>query len=503
LALCSPLLVETVVWFLERWSKTYLFPSTRDSETFSHNLLGAYGQNSPRGKAVIGFLVEKLDLVFMGWRAQEDVLKELARLLETLSMHQHIRGEILRSTQWMGLMQNVVNNLHILPSEVQSSLIEHLCRMASGAEQTSVQTHFITLLTNVAETRLRSLLGPDFTKMAQRGESIAQLIVCFEMFRGVAMASDGSNFEIIFSFSASYFDSFVKLMDYYHNFPEVVLVIFKFYNSFIECQLPYLNTKQMDVVFRSILSLFQVYASKNAGKKRAGRHGEEDDLQEDIVFMLKIMTNLISKDFLDFSDDAGWYSLASFTEEKQNKTKSSFFVSGYSAEVFIRPEPGFTQVSDVVFYGLNIVIPLINAGLLQFPELCLQYFKLIVFMIEIYSEKLVGLPQPLFQSLMKSLEFGIEGANNAEVAKLTMEALSGLGSYCDTAKTKGDNSPVVQLLSSTLDTFLVLVMRLILFKDFDSNLMEPASESLFAMICARFVSTLSSNTFLAKDAPPN
>ena len=273
MALCSPLLVETVVWFLERWSKTYLFPSTRDSETFSHNLLGAYGQNSPRGKAVIGFLVEKLDLVFMGWRAQEDVLKELARLLETLSMHQHIRGEILRSTQWMGLMQNVVNNLHILPSEVQSSLIEHLCRMASGAEQTSVQTHFITLLTNVAETRLRSLLGPDFTKMAQRGESIAQLIVCFEMFRGVAMASDGSNFEIIFSFSASYFDSFVKLMDYYHNFPEVVLVIFKFYNSFIECQLPYLNTKQMDVVFRSILSLFQVYASKNAGKNSLTRFG--------------------------------------------------------------------------------------------------------------------------------------------------------------------------------------------------------------------------------------
>ena len=107
----------------------------------------------------------------------------------------------------------------------------------------------------------------------------------------------------------------------------------------------------------------------------------------------------------------------------------SAFVTGLSAEVYIRPDPGFTPVSDVVFFGLNIIIPLITTGLLrvppayiflflsffsdigvlaQFPELCLQYFKLIVFMIEIYSEKLVGLPQSLFQSLMKSLEFGVE-----------------------------------------------------------------------------------------------
>ena len=42
------------------------------------------------------------------------------------------------------------------------------------------------------------------------------------------------------------------------------------------------------------------------GKKRAGREGE-DELQEDVFLMLKIMTNLISKDFLDFSDDSGWW----------------------------------------------------------------------------------------------------------------------------------------------------------------------------------------------------
>jgi len=69
-----------------------------------------------------------------------------------------------------------------------------------------------------------------------------------------------------------------------------------------------------------------------------------------------------------------------------------------------------------------------------------------------------------------------------------MEALSGLGAHCDIARTKGDNGPAVQLLSHTLDTFLDLVLKLVLFRDFDSNQMEPASEALFAMICARHVS---------------
>ena len=79
-------------------------------------------------------------------------------------------------------MKNVVDSLHILPSELQSPLIENICRMASGAEHVAVQSQFIELITAVAENRIRGLLQrPDFLKVAQKGESIAQLIVCFEV----------------------------------------------------------------------------------------------------------------------------------------------------------------------------------------------------------------------------------------------------------------------------------------------------------------------------------
>ena len=55
----------------------------------------------------------------------------------------------------------------------------------------------------------------------------------------------------------------------------------------------------------------------------------------------------MSRDFLDFSERDG----------------------GYSAEVFVHPEPGQAGVADVVFYGLSIVLPLLPIRMLQ-VEVC-------------------------------------------------------------------------------------------------------------------------------------
>ena len=43
--------------------------------------------------------------------------------------------------------------------------------------------------------------------------------------------------------------------------------------------------------------------------------------------------------------------------------------------------------ADVCLYGLNIIMPLMSAELLKFPNLCLQYFRTITFVCEIYPEK--------------------------------------------------------------------------------------------------------------------
>ena len=87
------------------------------------------------------------------------------------------------------------------------------------------------------------------------------------------------------------------------------------------------------------------------------------------------------------------------------------------------------DAADIVLHGLNIVIPLMNAQLLQFPNLCLQYFKLITFICEMYPAKLTLLGDALFQSFMGSLELGLSDYGT-EIAKMCLDGITSLAEHC-------------------------------------------------------------------------
>ena len=45
------------------------------------------------------------------------------------------------------------------------------------------------------------------------------------------------------------------------------------------------------------------------------------------------------------------------------------------------------SAAEVCLFGLNIVMPLMTLELLKFPSLCLQYFRTVTLVCEIYPEK--------------------------------------------------------------------------------------------------------------------
>jgi hypothetical protein len=63
--------------------------------------------------------------------------------------------------------------------------------------------------------------------------------------------------------------------------------------------------------------------------------------------------------------------------------------------------------ADVCLYGLNTIMPLMTVDLLKFPSLCLQYFKMITFVCEIYPDKVCQLPLDLLKNLLSSIELGL------------------------------------------------------------------------------------------------
>ena len=122
----------------------------------------------------------------------------------------------------------------------------------------------------------------------------------------------------------------------------------------------------------------------------------EEEQYRDLTLLMELLTNLLSKDFIDLSPaDSG-----ETAEEVGN-------FGGTTYQPHLDSISQVVTAADVCLLGLNIIMPLMSAELLKFPNLCLQvskkfrhqinsnccsqYFKTIAFVCEIYPEKITSL----------------------------------------------------------------------------------------------------------------
>lgn len=199
-------------------------------------------------------------------------------------------------------------------------------------------------------------------------------------------------------------------------------------------------------LYEACLTLLQVYSKNNQSRKRSDAAAEEDQYQ-DLLLIMELLTNLLSKEFIDFSDtgaftyqktsvlpslpptgfcshlfylwrfrrgvqepgpgDAGLQQdgVGSRRGSLWRQHRSSSHVSGPAQGKNLNQLGWFVLLSSVcvVFSALTLIL----SSSVQFPSLCNQYYKLITFICEIFPEKIPQLPEDLFKSLMFSLELGM------------------------------------------------------------------------------------------------
>lgn len=195
------------------------------------------------------------------------------------------------------------------------------------------------------------------------------------------------------------------------------------------------QTKSMKL-YEACLTLLQVY-SKNSSRKRSDSAAEEDQYQ-DLLLIMELLTNLLSKEFIDFSDTGEGRASQPGGALVAPALKTLVFplAAGACRRRVQKPGPGnacmqshsvrsrcgslrcqhrSTPHDAGPAEGENLcpLQPLLSVcGLhpgsaFQFPSLCNQYYKLITFICEIFPEKIPQLPEDLFKSLMFSLELGM------------------------------------------------------------------------------------------------
>ncbi len=85
----------------------------------------------------------------------------------------------------------------------------------------------------------------------------------------------------------------------------------------------------------------------------------------------------------------------------------------------------------MVFTGLGIVVPLLSSELLQFPKLARAFFALLGYMMEVYPDRVAGLPGalgPPWSGKIKSQFFKVRvGDLNEEILFLASCVLPSCG----------------------------------------------------------------------------
>jgi hypothetical protein len=182
------------------------------------------------------------------------------------------------------------------------------------------------------------------------------------------------------------------LMAYYASDLSICESLLRLFRDYAEQFISVLDPEACLVLFKSSADLLKNYSNIHCASTRVIKHDvEEEQSYNDILCAIQLLIQLGTKDFIDVGE------------------------TGIDS----------TQVTDMIFFGLQQILPLMTRGLLQFPTLCTQYFSLVGFMMETYPDKVSVLPFDLFDALLESLLFGMSH-HDTNVAKSSLQGLSGI-----------------------------------------------------------------------------
>lgn len=192
------------------------------------------------------------------------------------------------------------------------------------------------------------------------------------------------------------------LMNYYAEDLSICESLLRLFRDYSEQYISVLDPSSCLVLFQTSADLLKSYSTRHCASRvihnnlsSTEAHAEEDQSYSDVLSAIQLLIHLGTKDFIDIcsSENAGAESINT------------------------------NQVTDIIFFGLQQILPLMTQGLLHYPTLCSHYFSLVGFMMDTYPEKACSLPYDLFFSLLESLLFGMSHTDPA-ISKSSLRGIS-------------------------------------------------------------------------------
>ncbi|XP_024988804.1 exportin-4-like isoform X2 [Cynara cardunculus var. scolymus] len=479
-AFFSPRLMEAIMWFLARWSSTYLmiigemqsYRNSIDEVTLlqmqqSRKALLSFSAEYTQGKMLLDIIVRISLTTLISYSGEKD-LQALTcyQLLGGVVRRKNICAYLVTLDSWRELAHCFTNErvLFSLNASHQRSLAQTLVLSASGIRDSVEANKYIRDLTSHMTIYLNDICGKkDIKSLSQKPDVI--LVTCLlERLRGASSASEPRTQKAVYEMGFSVMQSILKLIEVYKDESAVVYLLLKLVVDWVEGQIIYLEPHETALVIDFCMHLLQLYSSHNIGKISVSVSSSllseaNDEKYKDLRALLQLLQKLCTKDMVDVS---------SATSEDQQ-----------------------TSISQVIYVGVHIVSPLITIDMLKYPKLCYDHFALLSHMLEVYPEMIPKLNHEAFGHISGTLDFGLHHQDE-EIVGMCLSSLralafyhykeraggrDGLGPHATSYKDANGN-----FQDGILSRFLRSLLQLILFEDYSTDLVGAAADALFPLI---------------------
>eukprot|EP00124_Ichthyophonus_hoferi_P002300 Ihof_evm3s151 gene=Ihof_evmTU3s151 len=451
----SPLVATTLMCFVGRWCQTYLFPEPSDYQKLAPALQNSYGRGSELGVQVLERVLQKVYINLSSWPFELQLATESVKTLMKVSKNPAVRA-IIHQSQAFELLRRICFLDQRVATSLQSGTLRGLAHACLGLAEGN-KLAFVCCekdILNVVAQQLESvLLAPTFASQAQEGHMITTISRLLDLICGIMQAAVKSNSSVLFNFIQRVSAHLLSLIQIYHNCPEVVLLVVEIYVVQAEHNMLYLADSKALTVYNNCMDLLKLYSAYNLGKTRRGDQGEEEQY-EDLLLFLRLLTNLLSRDILEF---------------------------GYSGP----GQDNTVKSADVVLYGLTIIMPLMTEKIFNYPNLCSHYYKLVSFLSEVYPEKVATLDPTLLQSISYSLNIGLASYPHyvGNITDLCLDAIEALAKHA--AEQTHSGQPLPEAFDAAMQMLMRRLFETCLSEGFDFTMLCHTAEALFPFVYSR------------------
>ncbi|XP_021938443.1 exportin-4-like, partial [Zootermopsis nevadensis] len=467
--LLSPEVGCTVMWFLRRWSLSYLLPIETYYSEMSMALLAAFGKDTDGATWTVNFLLSKVESNLYSFSSEPALVKDTVRLFIALVDMREKGSVVLKSEGlWNILRLQSKMERSALLGAAKRGLFKALVLAGAAVDDAQSRGEYWLQVLKPLQDRFKNVICQEnFNRIFHEENIKMEIIDILESFIGVAQGSQVVTVQSLFHFLYPMLSEFATLVGVYHNYQQVVELILELYCECARSMLCYLSQEEKQLgfklcvhliqtlsthvgdsrrIYEACLQTIQTYARCNTGRLSLESAAEEETFH-DILLLMELLTNLLSKDFIDLSPP----------DDSSNGEQT-------------------VTAADVCLYGLNTIMPLMTVDLLKFPSLCLQYFKMITFVCEIYPDKVCQLPMDLLKNLLSSIELGLTTFGQ-DIIILCSDFIQVLGTHIHTSNLQS------AAVYEALRPLLKLLMNLMLSRQINSDVLPNTSSALFVLIC--------------------